>query len=491
MPIIGGRQVGVRGLGFQGAGKPNQVTGLTATDFGTSRAFNNGRIDLSWTAPANNGAPITGYRIERSTDNVSYSAISVNTGTTATSYSDTGLNSNQIYYYKVAAINAVDTGPLSTAANATSTTVPQAPTIGTATAGDSSATVTYTAGATGGKAVTAYTATSSPGSITGTGSSPITVSGLTNGTAYTFTVTATNANGTSTASSASNSATPVAPYTLVSDYTTSTTYTIPSGKTKLAAFLIGAGGSVGRGGTATGDPGMRSGAGAGGGGGGAGGWFKDFTVTPGDVFTITIGAGTQGGNSANVAGVAGGATSLVRSGVTIAQANGGNGGAGGGDSIGAPGALGGNTGNVSGNASLTLVSGGNGGTGNVGPATTANGSTGGNANAPGSLSMNLNGLGTVSVSTWGGAGGGGGSGGWGTGTSGGAGGSGSGGSHAGGTGGGGNAGNAPTINSGLNTSYRGAALGGGGGGGGGSGAGGGGAANTQVPVGGFVRLYVA
>ena len=87
--------------------------------------------------------------------------------------------------------------------------VPDAPTIGTATGGQAAATVTFTAAATGGTPTT-YTATSSPGSITGTASSsPITISGLTNGTAYTFTVTATNSTGTSKASSASNSVTPV------------------------------------------------------------------------------------------------------------------------------------------------------------------------------------------------------------------------------------------------------------------------------------------
>ncbi len=69
-------------------------------------------------------------------------------------------------------------------------------------------TVTYTNNATGGTAITGNTSTSSPGGITGTGASPITMSGLTTGTAYTFTVTATNANGTSAASAASNSVTP-------------------------------------------------------------------------------------------------------------------------------------------------------------------------------------------------------------------------------------------------------------------------------------------
>jgi len=90
---------------------------------------------------------------------------------------------------------------------------PGAPTIGTATnTGDGGAvSVAFTAPTFAGlpAVITSYTVTSSPGGLTGTGaSSPITVSGLTNGTAYTFTVTATNASGTGPASAASNSVTP-------------------------------------------------------------------------------------------------------------------------------------------------------------------------------------------------------------------------------------------------------------------------------------------
>lgn len=87
---------------------------------------------------------------------------------------------------------------------------PSTPTIGTATAGDTTASVAFTPSTYIGKGTITYTATSSPGGFTGTASSsPITVSGLTNGTAYTFTVTGTTNYGvTSIASSASNSITP-------------------------------------------------------------------------------------------------------------------------------------------------------------------------------------------------------------------------------------------------------------------------------------------
>jgi len=86
---------------------------------------------------------------------------------------------------------------------------PGAPTIGTATAVTSStATVTYTAPTNLGAGTVTFTATSSPGSFTGTGASPITVAGLSPGTSYTFTVTASTPGGTGPASAASNSVTP-------------------------------------------------------------------------------------------------------------------------------------------------------------------------------------------------------------------------------------------------------------------------------------------
>jgi len=118
-------------------------------------------------------------------------------------------------------ISVTNNGALTNPANITYTasaaaTAPGAPTIGTATGGDASASVTFTAPASnGGSAITGYTVTSSPGGLTATGaSSPLNVTGLTNGTAYTFSVTATNAIGTGTASAASNSVTPAAAGTI-------------------------------------------------------------------------------------------------------------------------------------------------------------------------------------------------------------------------------------------------------------------------------------
>ena len=94
---------------------------------------------------------------------------------------------------------------------AASGTIPDAPTSPVATAGNTQASVAFTAPAyNGGSEITLYTVTSSPGSITATGaSSPIVITGLTNGTYYTFTVVATNAVGNSVASSASASVTPI------------------------------------------------------------------------------------------------------------------------------------------------------------------------------------------------------------------------------------------------------------------------------------------
>ena len=109
----------------------------------------------------------------------------------------------------------VPTPPTPASPVVTPVTVPGAPTIGVATAtGATTATVAFTAPVSdGGATITTYTATSTPpggsGTLSSAGSGTINVTGLTTGTSYTFTVTATNSVGTSVASAASAAVTPL------------------------------------------------------------------------------------------------------------------------------------------------------------------------------------------------------------------------------------------------------------------------------------------
>ena len=172
----------------------------------------NAQATISFTAPSSNGgSPITGYTVTSSPGGITATG-----GANSNSINVTGLTNGTAYTFTVVATNAIGNSVASSASTAVTpvapNTVPGPPTSVVATAGNASASVAFVAPTNnGGSAITGYTVTSSPGGITATGAtSPINVTGLTNGTAYTFTVVATNAIGNSVASSASTAVTPVA-----------------------------------------------------------------------------------------------------------------------------------------------------------------------------------------------------------------------------------------------------------------------------------------
>ncbi len=164
------------------------------------------QVTVSWTAPVvTGGTPITGYTVTSSPDGVTCSS-----GAPTTTCVVTGLTNGVSYTFTVVATNAVgDSLPSNASPSTTPSVPPDAPTGATAAAGNKAATVSWTAPYDGGVPITGYTVTASPGGRTcSTSSTSCTVTGLTNGVTYTFTVTATNARGTSPASAPSNAVIP-------------------------------------------------------------------------------------------------------------------------------------------------------------------------------------------------------------------------------------------------------------------------------------------
>jgi hypothetical protein len=188
---------------------------VVATNQGSGRSYNDGQASVAFTA-----GTVAGKTYTVTSSPGSYT----NTGSSSPVVV-TGLQSSTQYTYTVTATNNYGTSSASAAsAGVTATTVPQAPTIGTATGADQSATLTFTAGATGGSSITNYKY--STDNITYTAfspaqtSSPLTISGLTNGQNYSFYLKAVNANGDSAASAASNSITAALPTAFESIATT-------------------------------------------------------------------------------------------------------------------------------------------------------------------------------------------------------------------------------------------------------------------------------
>jgi uncharacterized protein (TIGR02145 family) len=162
------------------------------------------QASVAFTTPeSNGGSSITSYTVTSSPGGFTATA-------SASPIVIAGLTNGTAYTFTVVATNAAGNSMASVASNSiTPITVPGAPTSPVATAGNAQASVSFTAPASnGGSAIISYTVTSSPSGFTVSGaSSPIVVTGLTNGTAYTFTVFATNTAGNSVNSLSSSAVT--------------------------------------------------------------------------------------------------------------------------------------------------------------------------------------------------------------------------------------------------------------------------------------------
>lgn len=86
-----------------GVGVPNApvLTGSYSGGDGEGSSF----FYLSWTVPANNGSPITNYRLEISLNNLTWSTYF--TGSSAYTSDTVAVGFPETYYYRVLAINAI------------------------------------------------------------------------------------------------------------------------------------------------------------------------------------------------------------------------------------------------------------------------------------------------------------------------------------------------------------------------------------------------
>jgi uncharacterized protein (TIGR02145 family) len=184
-------------------------TSIPSVPTSANAVAGNGQVTVTYTAPVSNGgSPILDYTVTSNPGNIS------TTTSNSTTAIVTGLSTSTAYTFTVTARNGIgDSSPSNPTTPAiipnVAFSVPSAPTAVMATSTDGEVTVTYdTPVSNGGSPILDYTITSNPDNISVTTADATTtavVTGLTDGTNYTFIVTARNSIGNSTSSSASNS----------------------------------------------------------------------------------------------------------------------------------------------------------------------------------------------------------------------------------------------------------------------------------------------
>jgi len=173
-----------------------------------SAKASNGSVTVSWNAPASNdGAPITGYKVSSQPGGFTC------TTSGATSCTVRGLVNNTPHTFTVTAITASGMSEPSVPSNSVTprAPIPDAPSGVIARAGTGQATVAWKQPQKSGSVkVSGYMVTSTPGGFTCStrGKTQCTVTGLANGTEYTFSVTAQSSQAVSVPSVPSNAVTP-------------------------------------------------------------------------------------------------------------------------------------------------------------------------------------------------------------------------------------------------------------------------------------------
>lgn len=140
----------------------------------------------------------TGYQIFRNVSNGPYTLLTQITPNTTTTYTDLSAENSVSYSYQIASYTKAGVSSFSAPTRSvTPSTIPSAPTI-TSLSGstNSDLSISFTANSDGGSVITSYTLTSSSGQTVTGASSPLSLTEHKPG-AYTYTVQATNNNGTS------------------------------------------------------------------------------------------------------------------------------------------------------------------------------------------------------------------------------------------------------------------------------------------------------
>jgi Ca2+-binding RTX toxin-like protein len=193
---------------------PGAPTLLTAT--ASAGAFTSGTATVTWSAPAANGSPaVSSYLVTATPTGVGV-AVSRSFASSARTGTVTGLVNGTTYTLQVRALNLFGQGPASAASSpVTPMGLPGAPTGVAGVRGNASVALQWTAPVSdGGSAITGYQVQVRIGATVVRTDNPVgtatsyQVTGLTNGTAYTFRVLAVNGFGASAASATSASVTP-------------------------------------------------------------------------------------------------------------------------------------------------------------------------------------------------------------------------------------------------------------------------------------------